>query len=169
MEPSSELKREILREYNKESSEWYVFTSKDIRGHIDTAFVHGKDVWFLKEQPINPYQSVGFGVRSVTGELRAKLPAHSFGFRPLNRRLITEILSEESSARRMDLMVENMLRQRPVPLSRIRSPVAIEGPVVYSPSNQDVFPQQQDLDTKLRTELDRLIMRKYPHLTTTYG
>ncbi len=169
MEPASQLKREIMSEYNKQSSDWHVFTSRDIRGNVNTVFVHGKHVWFLKEQPINPYESVGFGVRSRADEVRGNLPPHSFGFRPVNKRLMTEILNQGASGGSVDQIVERLLQQRPMPLSSIRSPVAIEGPVVHSPSNLNLFPQQQDLDFKLRAELDSLITRKYPHLHTTYG
>jgi len=169
MIPSSEIRREILREYNKDPIGWRVLTSRDIRGHIDIIFSHRGDVWFLKEEHVNPFEAVGFGVREKMPEVKGSLQGLSFGFRPVTGRMMGEIWRAVEREDDVGRIISSLLNQKPIPINRIRAPAVLEGPVVTSPKPLEVFPEQRNLDIKLRSELDKLISRKYPHLITTYG
>lgn len=170
MLPSVELKKQIFRRYNEEPKDWYVFTSRDLRGYLDTIVVHGQDVWLIKEEQINPYESTGFGVRERVEKaeaFRASSP-YPFGFRPLPQELVKEMMKAIGRGTDIRESIDRAMGIRPLPIHKIRSDVMMQGPILYSPKPVRITPNQEALDAKLRLELGRLLNRKYPHLLSTY-
>jgi hypothetical protein len=170
MEPAPVVKREIMREYNRDPTGWHVFTKRDADRHFDTIIIHGRHVWLLKEEHVNPYETVGFGLREVLEQPMSSLPPMpTFGFRPLSGRAIARLqrLGPESTGT-ANLLVE-LLSRKPAPLPALTGRRALEGPIVASPDELELFPAQRSLDAKLRGELDTLLHRRYPHLGTTYA
>lgn len=170
MLPSDKLRRDILKQYDEQPRGWHILTAKDSRGYLDTIVVHGQDVWFLKEERISPYQVVGFGIQYTAKESVKRLPGYTFGFRPLSRRLLASFEGAVSQGRQLDEVIMRALRTRPAPWSQITSPVTLQGPVFHLEKTPLLMPaQQKDFDAQLRQEVDRLLLRKYPHLKTMYG
>jgi len=169
MEPSDELKSEVLRLYNQNPVGWYVLVARDVEGHIDTVFIRGEDAWFLKEEQTSPYERVGVGEKiSVNGLDRYRYT--SFGFRPIPQAVLKQIGMSRSSPRNIDLLLETLLKTKPLPLHSIKSPVFIEGPIIVQRDRCGrIFESQKELDLKLRRELNRLLDRRYPHLRRIYG
>jgi len=165
---SLELKEQISRKYNKDPTEWHVYNGRDIRRHVDTIITHGSDVWILKEEVINPFKTVGVGLRKKVDEPLGQSTLPSFGFRPLTDETMTRLVRAAKARNSFSEVMGSVLRQRPVPLDEAMGQSSLRGPILFSPHRLDVLPDQKDVDLRLRTELDRLILRKYPHLTTTY-
>jgi hypothetical protein len=169
MEEADRIKREILREYDRDPTGWHVFAARDSRGYFDTVVVHGREVWLIKEHAVNPFESVGFGIRSLADDLRLEAPPYTFGFRPVDRESMEQVLRRASEGQSLLDTLRTILERSPQPLREIRTPLALGGPVLVGrESRLDIFPQQRELDRRLRSELDRLLMKRYPHLFTMY-
>ncbi|MGQ9718678.1 MAG: hypothetical protein ACUVWK_02360 [Nitrososphaerales archaeon] len=167
---SNDVKREVFRRYNQQPRGWHVFVRRDQKGYYDTIIVHDKDLWFMKEEQINPYELVGFGVEEEIenkGTLKDIAP-YQFGFRPLPKKLLDEIMEAFSKNEKIDGMMSKIMSIKPLPIDKIRSDFLIHGPLVYPPKSLNLISNQSVIDTKLRVELDKLLYKKYPHLFTTY-
>lgn len=166
MEPSEELKQEIFRRYNQNPVGWRVLVARDIEGHIDTVFIRGEDAWFLKEEYTSPYERLGVGERIVVKDFSEKMEYDSFGFRPIPQ----DTLKHLGETQNIDPLINQVLKTKPLPISSIKSPAFLEGPIIVSRSPQsELFETQKKLDLKLRVELNKLLERKYPHLRRMYG
>jgi hypothetical protein len=170
MIPSSDVKREIFELYNKRPRGWHVFIKKDQRGYYDTIFVHGKDVWFIKEEQANPYELIGFGIKE---EIEDKEPfkdmkPYQFGFRQISKAFLDETMYAFTKGENIDSTISKIMREKPLPINRIRSELMVHGPVIYPLQPMNLVSNQSELDMKLRTELEKLLYKKYPHLFTTY-
>lgn len=169
MKTAKELRLEILEEYNRRPKGWRVFTSRDPVGHLNTVFIHGGKVWFLKEEQVNPYELVGFGVREEVKPFTRIPSLMQFGFRPVSPNAMNSMLEIQERGEDVSGVVRRILGRTPVSLDRIRSPIAIQGPIVLSQKLPELLADgQQQLDLKLTRELNQLLGRKYPHLTTMY-
>lgn len=167
MDTSAEIKSRILRAYNTSPDGWQVYTAKDARGHTDTVFVHGNDVYVTKEEVVNPYRSIGVGIQEKLDIV--KIPsAPSFGLRPLDVNTLETLLTVDDKAQRS--LIGQVMSNRPVAIDNIRSPAVIHGPITHSNVPLSIMgSKQKEIDSRLREELDRLLDRKYPHLRSMYG
>jgi len=167
---SSDVKREIFKLYNKRPMGWHVFIKKDQKGYYDTIFVHGKDVWFIKEEQANPYELIGFGIKEEIEDKESfkDMKPHQFGFRQISKELIDETMDAFIKGENVDSTISKIMRENPLPIDRIKSELMVHGPVIYPSKPMNLISNQSELDTKLRMELERLLYKKYPHLLTTY-
>lgn len=165
MLPSEELKSKIVKRYNENPQGWQAFTARDARGHIDTVFVHGEDVYVMKEEVINPLNAVGVGVEEkLNSNLKNSFP--SFGFRPLDFRTLDLLMKNEKAQKGV---IGELMMRNPVSIPNINAPAVIHGPVTYSNAPLSIMgDKQKDIDSQLRQELNRLLERKYPHLKGMY-
>jgi hypothetical protein len=170
MMPSSDVKREIFSLYNKKPRGWHVFIKKDQRGYYDTIVTHEKDIWFIKEEQINPYDLIGFGFKEEIEDKEAlkSIRPYQFGFRPLSKKIVDEVMESLSNNKNMDRIMSKIMREKPLPIGRIRSEFMVQGPVIYPAKPMELISNQNEIDMKLRTELNKLIYKRYPHLFTTY-
>lgn len=166
MMSSAEIKKELAKKYNANPEGWRVLVGKDLKGYYDFMISHGSDIWILKEFQLNPYQSLGFGViqneceNEVIKNLR---PTHPFGFRPLNQNQVIEVVEAIQKDESIDTIMGRVMQSSPTSLQNITSPIIVEGPVLHS-TTPILSESQSELDQKLRTELENLLHRKYPHL-----
>ncbi len=167
---SSDVKREIFRLYNKKPRGWHVFIGKDQRGYYDTIVVHGKDVWFIKEEQIKPYELIGFGIKEEMGdnEVLKDIRPYQFGFRSLSKKIADEVIESFSNDKSVDRIMSKIMSEKPLPIDRIRSEFIVQGPVIYPAKPMELVSNQGEIDMKLRMELNKLLYKKYPHLLTTY-
>ncbi len=170
MQPADKLRREIAKSYDSNPMGWSVLVGRDSRNFNQILISHGSQAWMLKEELINPYRSVGFGVELAGGveALRGTVP-QQFGLRPLNKRQIGELadlMRMEESPRDFLLRV---MRSKPVPTSEVRSPLVVQGPVVATSNPLGLLSDKhRELDLKLREELEKLLLRKYPQTVIPY-
>ena len=81
IEPSNSTKKEIMNRYNKDPKGWYIFTGRDQRGFQDTVVIQGTDIWMLKEERINPYQTIGLSMKEELPDHFSRRGFNTFGYR----------------------------------------------------------------------------------------
>lgn len=168
MIPSAELRKRIVRDYDANPIGWQVFTARDREGHQDTIFVHGEDLFAIKEHIVNPFESVGFGTSEKIEPWKSPLIGPSFGLRTVTWETLQMILQAGEGALGRGLLGE-ILNQNPVSTGLVTAPVLLQGPVNYSTSPLNLLGRgQSDIEIQLRNELDKLIERRYPHLKNMY-
>ena len=171
MEPAEDIKKEILKRYDSNPSGWRVFVGRDRRGHFDLVISHDSDMWLIKEEQINPFRSVGFGVRDkVVGfETIERISPYTFGLRPLSERQMMKVALALRSNESPSKFLARVLRTEPVASTEITSPGVLQGPVIHSARGIELISERQaELDRELRLELERLLTRKYPQTITPY-
>ncbi len=171
MEPAEDIKKEILKRYDSNPSGWRVFVGRDGRGHFDLAVSHDSDMWLIKEEQINPFHSVGFGVRGkvVSFETIEKISPYTFGLRPLSESQMMRVALALRSGETPSRLLARVMRTDPIASTEITSPGILQGPVIHSARGIGVISERQaELDRELRLELERLLMRKYPQTIATY-
>lgn len=164
--PSEKVREEIKNLYNRAPRKWHVLVGRDSSGHISTIFLHADKMWMLKEEPINPYETVGCGLKinEIDKSLRPFLrDPYSFGFRPVSEERVRDILKADVSK-----AIRRILRKEPVATDRITSP-AIVGPITLPTRQIDfVSEKQRKLDAELSRRLDKMVYRKRPDIFLPY-
>ncbi|MBM3897782.1 MAG: hypothetical protein FJ358_04575 [Thaumarchaeota archaeon] len=164
---SEEIKTRVVRRYNENPHGWQVFTARDTRGHIDTVFVQGEDVFAIKEEVINPFSSIGVGVQERV-DMKKSFAGPSFGLRPLDYTTLEMLLAMNANVQRN--VVGELMGRNPVSIPSINAPAVIQGPVMQIRDPLSMMgDKQKDVNSQLKEELDRLLEKKYPHLKTMYG
>jgi len=161
---SENIREEIERKYNKNPRGWHILTGKSDDNFYNSVILHGKDMWIIKEEFLNPFKTIGLGDKVKIGEEFKPIlkNPYSYGFRPLTESQGRMILNENFSSR----MIHKILSTEPLPYDDIRS-LALEGPIISAP-NLRFSDKQEELDIKLRKSLRKLIYREYPELTKGY-
>lgn len=171
MKPAEDIKKEVLKRYDSNPSGWRVLVGRDRRGYTDLVISHDSDIWLIKEELINPFHSVGFGVRDKIVSLEAfeKTAPYTFGLRPLSERQMRNVVLALRSGRSPSKLLAKILRTDPIASTEIASPGILQGPVIHSAKGIELISEKQaELDRQLRLELERLLMRKYPQTIATY-
>jgi hypothetical protein len=171
IESAEELMKKIFLRYNKKPSGWNFLVGK---GHEDRFFdiliSQGSEVWQIKVDTIYKPNPLGIGAK-VEVEKSKKIfdNPYSFGFRPLSEKQIMRLVETGLSKK----AVENIMKSRPRPINKIKTPVVVQGPIMYSGLPPSLKPfdfiskKQQKLDSQLSKELDKLI--KKSGTTIPYG
>ena len=167
---AEKLKKEIAKSYDSNPLGWSVLVGRDDRNFSQILASNGSHVWVLKEEWINPYRSVGFGVKLKGGaESFGSTIPQEFGLRPFAPRQIEKLaglMSREEDPR--DLLLQ-VMRSKPVASCDIRSPLVLQGPVMASPNPLSLLSaKHQELDRHPSEELERLLLRKYPQTVIPY-
>lgn len=165
MRTAGEVKREIARRYSADPGGWQVLYGRSPGGSNDLIVVHGSDVWIVKEDSVNPYESVGLGAkgRLRKGEEIESFSPYPFGLRPLSSDRIQELMARLMSGKGTRETMKQIMKIKPSSPRDIRSPVVVQGPVVYSQKPIELISDShKELSEKLDEELQKLLYRKYP-------
>ncbi|MFQ5762972.1 MAG: hypothetical protein ACE5PO_08040 [Candidatus Bathyarchaeia archaeon] len=171
MRTAEDVRREIVRRYDKDPADWNVFFTTDRRGYHNIITVHRGQMWLVKEEAINPYTSVGFGLRTkLDREISANsLSPYPFGLRPVQEEQAKQIIQAFEGGEKADNIITRILDSKPWPSHEIRTPTMLQGPMLQIPRGVEFLSEQhQALDLKLRRQLDQLLQRKYPHIVGQY-
>ncbi|MEN3025956.1 MAG: hypothetical protein ABC585_07075 [Candidatus Methanosuratincola petrocarbonis] len=165
---AEDIVREIIDRYNKKPLGWQM--ASDLRGN---AIVIGPDFGYrLKTMMISPSENIGFGIRFEPESLGASIDSgYHFGFRPVPPDLFEKISKENLiGAEGVQKIIGKILESEPVPLDRIGSGVkgVLGGPFLQHPDLRWVSKAQQELDEKLRIEVEREFIRRYPMRASIY-
>ena len=164
---SEEIKTKVVRRYNANPNGWQVFTARESRGHINTVFVQGEDVFAIKEEVINPFSSFGVGIQEKI-DLKRPFAGPSFGLRPLDSKALEMLLAMNENVQRN--VIGDLMGRNPVSIPSINAPAVIQGPITQTKDPLSIMgSKQKDVNSELKEELDKLLERKYPHLKTMYG
>jgi hypothetical protein len=166
-----EIIKEVMRKYNRNPKEWKVFAGKDKNGYYDLLITHKSQIWLIKSEQINPFKWVGYGVKQSieNDEKIKKFPSFQFGFRPLSQKKIEELSETLEDREKMSEFILKLLNTQPKPIHEIKSPLVVQGPIVYSSKPLEIISEEQKrLSNKLKEELERLIYKKYSQTRTLY-
>ena len=164
---SLEMKQRVASAYNLDPEGWQAYASRDKEGHIETVFLHGDDLYILKEEVINPFKSIGVGAQEKINSTLAQttFTSPSFGLRPVTH----DILERMTTFKEPNDLIGEVMRQNPIPTTKILAPAVVQGPMNFSLSPLRIMGERQDnLDAKIRSELNKLVDREYPHLRSIY-
>jgi hypothetical protein len=171
MIPADQIKKNIWKKYDKDPGDWHVLVGKDRKNYYDLIVIHGSDAWLIKEQPINPLQSIGFGVRDnlLNSDITERMASHAFGLRPLSEQDATKVAGALGTGRSLSRIINKILNTKPVSSSELESPMALQGPVLHRPESiTEISENQAELDKKLQVELEKHLYRRYAHTIAPY-
>jgi len=168
--PYEDVLRGVLEEYERSPKGWRVLVTKAQGPGHDVYFLRpGGTMAVLKMESLSIPDPVGIGVEaaSVDGKLKglAEGGSHPFGFRPVSSELLGKMLRGASSRpQSASQLIGEIMRQEPMPIGSVGTPVVLEGPVVRFPSTLPrslVSAKQRELDALLQHELERMVRKKY--------
>ena len=170
---SEEIKKEITKEYNKDPLGWNLFAGRDAESHLELIVTHRDTFWYIKEEIINPKKTLGVGIRRRIDEEALKgLPTKKvfqFGFRPIDNSHINSLLMSKSQEQFNKILIK-LLSMPPIPATKeVRTNLGILGPVYPRNSINTFMNSQKELDLKLRSELEKLLIKKHPEAILPYG
>ncbi|RWX73209.1 MAG: hypothetical protein Metus_1183 [Candidatus Methanosuratincola subterraneus] len=164
---AEEILREIIEKYNKKPIGWHM--ASDLRGN---AIVIGPDIGYrIKTMMISPSENIGFGTRFEPGNLGASIGSgYHFGFRPVPPELFEKISKENFVTEGVQRIIGKILESDPVPLERIDSEAGgiLGGPFLQHPDLRGISKAQQELDEKLRIEVEKEFIRRCPMRASIY-
>lgn len=162
---AEEIRNEVKKQYNKNPKGWQVLSGKDASGYHNTIILHYDKMWMIKEEFINPYKPVGYGVKAINIDDNFKpflKNPYSFGYRPLTMNQAISIFDKG-----IPKELGRILKSEPVRQDKI-SPITMIGPIITPKKINFVSREQKNLNMKLTKELDKMIIKKYPDLMTPY-
>ena len=171
MMPVDKVKKDIMKRYDRNPSDWHVLVGRDHKGYFDVIVIHDADAWLIKEQPINPLQSVGFGVKDslLDQKVARRITSHTYGLRPLSEHDVKKVAKAVETGHSLSQIINRVLSTDPVASNELQSPMALQGPIIHSPrSIEQISENQAELDRKLRIELERLLFRRYSQTIAPY-
>ena len=169
--PADEVKKRIVKLYNDDPKGWHMLAGLDSKGYHDLLVIHGSEFWYIKEQTINPYKTVGFGAHGRLEKIPFPQLASNFpyGLRPLNHEQALRLFEALQTGRNLGSVLHSLLSAQPAPISQIKAPMVLQGPILQTAKPIALLSEdQRELDLKLRRELEKLLYEKYPHLLTQY-
>jgi hypothetical protein len=172
---SERIRREIAKKYELDPRDWRILWGVDSKGHHNYLITKDSKCWWLKEELINPYLTVGCGIRS---HLESKLEdrvfsgnksAPSFGFRPVPEEQLNRIIADIALGRDPQAPIREILGSEPRPWRELETSFLLHGPLHYAKQLTDILSEEQrQLDDKLNLELERLVHKRYPQLRMYY-
>ncbi len=158
---SGKIREDIVKRYNKDPKGWGVFVGRDKENFISSIFMHKSNVWAIKEFAINPYKSLGCGIRTrFRNEFKPE--NYPFGIRPLT------IQQEDKLKNGNYPVIEEILNKNPVSEDECNGSLVLGGPVITSDKPLVISSEQEKLDSMLRKSLNSLIRKKYPGFMKSY-
>lgn len=168
---ADEVKKEIIKRYNAEPEDWQILLGKSPDRYYTMIATHGSDKWIVKEQPLSPFESIGFGSqqRIKEGEVALRTSSYPFGFRPLTTNQAKTLVTAMEEERDVGELLRKVLRTKPVSIDEINSPAAIQGPIIHSSNPLQLLSEEQrELDRKLAIELEKHLINKYSYRMGMY-
>jgi hypothetical protein len=161
-----EIMKEIHKKYNEDPYGWKVLSGIDNKGFIDLYFIHKNKAWRLKIWQLDPFRNVGYGISLENfGEIKKLKNYPLYGFRDLSKKEAIEILTLPPKE-----AIKRLMNIKPVPIDELNKPIIVEGPITFSNKPLSFLSEEQrNLDQKLSSELEKLLLKKYIDRIKIYG
>ena len=170
-EPLERITKEIMDRYNRKPEGWNVLT--DRRGNI--LVLGPRSSYMLRLIWLGPDRYTGVGAK-VGGlkKMREMVDGSPpYGFRPLSKRKIKDLLTTLQTKRILEkALVKELLGSNPLSTPEImeRRPHAVlSGPVIAYPDLGSISQRQRELERKLALEAARLFRKRHPLRAKIYG
>jgi hypothetical protein len=172
---SKRIRGEIAKKYESDPSGWRLLWGIDNKGHHNFLVAKDSKLWWLKEELINPLLSVGLGIRSaLEADLERKVfstkgSAPSYGLRPIAEEQMKRIVGDLTMGLAPRIPIQEILHSEPKSLRDLDCSFLMQGPLHHVPQLTDILSdKQRELDAKLNSELERLVLKRYPQLALSY-
>ena len=108
---SAEMRKKIANMYDNDPEGWQVFAARGRGRYYDTVFIHGDDHYIIKEEVINPYESIGLATHEKIESKKSSLGRIPFGLRGVPSDMLKRMMNTSEESGR-DIISE-VLTQRP--------------------------------------------------------
>lgn len=162
---AEEIKKEIIQKYDKQPEGWYAFVGRDSENYLQSLFIKNDKLWIIKEFPVNPYKTIGVGVKRISEKEEVKKFKNKleFGLRPIITEQIECLLRGDYS------VITEILKNQPLSSEKCHSfPAILGGPFSMFSEREFISKKQKKLDMKLRKKLRELIYREHPEIILSY-
>ena len=157
-----DLKRRMLESYSRDTKGWSFVLSPSKSGFFD-ATVSGPDVtWMLKIDSLFKPSPIVIGTKADASPRRFMGP-FPYGYRTFPPDLALRIMGDEGAGMKVDARrnLLSLLQSEPVVPEEGGS--YAEGPLVLTdPEKVNLSESQEELDTRLTSEMRRLLRLRYP-------
>ncbi len=172
---SRKLRQEIARKYELDPRGWHFVWNADDKGHYNLFIAEESKLWWLKEKMINPMLTIGCGIRPLhESDLHNRIfeksnIGPSFGFRPIQEELMKKIFADLAEGKTPRDGLSEVLSSEPRTLEELDTSFVMQGPFHQMSTLAEILSdKQRELDKKLNTELEKLILKRYPQLSMSY-
>ncbi|MBO3802730.1 MAG: hypothetical protein JTT11_02460 [Candidatus Brockarchaeota archaeon] len=163
LQPAEKIMEEIMKRYDKNPRGWRVYVGKGAGGYQNLLFAHdtgsGSQLFQIKQHYLSPYKTLGLGAR-MEGKQLPIAESQEFGLRPVPENEVLELFDEKLSLK----ILGEILSRNPVSISDAsKASSLLSGPIIHV--NQPSFfisKEQEELDLRLRLELEKLLWKHYP-------
>lgn len=163
---SKRFREEMIRKYDKDTSNWSAYLSRNKSGFYDWLYSGAGFLWKLKTDSIYSANPIGFGVKIDFDSEKIDLKKLSYGFREISMEQVLELSREDldpvAEERILRDVVESM-KSQPRPTGWITGPMGIEGPIHLSDRETVLGEKQKELDERLEHEVRRSFRSRNPH------
>ncbi len=169
--PSDKIRAKILKKYDSNPKDWKVLFGKDRFGYYNMAVLHDSELWLMKEERINPFKFAGFGAKlDLDTDFFKRISPYTFGLRPISEKQIKELIHTPPTNENIRKVFSNILKTKPIPSTKVDSPVVLQGPIVSSDDSMRLISDKhKELDTRLRNALRKMLYKKYPQTMNPYS
>jgi hypothetical protein len=157
-----DLRKRILESYSKNTRGWSFVISPSKSGFFDATVSGPDDTWMLKIDSLFKPSPIVIGARAGASS-RSLLGPFPYGYRTFPPDLALRIMGEEGGGMKADTRrsLLSLLQSEPVVPEEGGS--YAEGPLVLTnPGGINLSESQKELDTKLASEMRRLLRLRYP-------
>ncbi len=159
------LRRHLLESYSKNPKGWSFVISPSVKhpGFYDAFFSGPQEAWMLKIDSIFKPAPIVLGSPTEESPNLKQAGTFRYGYRTLSPELILQMLRGEEypPKNRAAANFLSILKSETVVPEEGKS--YAEGPFVFtSKAKVDSSERQRDLDTKLASEMQRLLRTRYP-------
>jgi hypothetical protein len=155
---------EFWKRYFGRPEGWRIYSGISTNGYPELLINGEKESWLVRRDSLYSGK-LGIGGR-ISGDIKMDPRVDPFGFREIPRRYLERILAMDEGFDPVEKtkMITDILKKPPTTLDRIRSPGAIQGPMVRSYQALPLISNEQaKLDKELNMEMDKW-KRRIPYL-----
>jgi hypothetical protein len=158
-----DLRKRILESYSRDPKGWSFVVSPSPRSGFFDAMVSGPDgTWMLKIDSLFKPLPIVIGSQAEASARRVDGP-FPYGYRSLPPDLALRLMGEEGAGAGIDTRrrLLSVLKSEPVVPEEGRS--YAEGPLLFTdPGRVSLSESQKEIDTRLASEMRRLLRLRYP-------
>ncbi|MGQ9513853.1 MAG: hypothetical protein ACUVTL_02205 [Thermoproteota archaeon] len=163
LQPAEKIMEEIMKRYDSNPRGWQVYIGRGVGGYQNLFISHKTDsdslLYQIKQHYLNPYKALGVGAR-IEGKQMSLVESHEFGLRPVPQNELLELFEENLQHKTL----QEILRRNPISIREAsKVPSLLSGPILHvNQTSGFLSKEQEELDLKLRLELEKLLWKNYP-------
>jgi hypothetical protein len=154
--PEDVICAEFWKRYFRRPDGWRLYSGVSTKGYPELLIAGEEESWLVRRDSLYSGK-LGIGGR-IAGDIEVNPEVSPYGFREIPRRFLEKLMSMEEGNDLVDKtkIITDILKKPPTTLDRIRSPGAIQGPMIQSYQALPLISKEQaKLDRDLNIEMDK--------------